>query len=251
MRRFCICLRYAIYAVAFTLFSFAVIPTQAQTEAGTTPPNSTLPAASTDNTGLHRASSACEARDYKPDGTVTNSEHFHRFASYVFSWQTIAGPAVATSLSQWLTSHKGYGSDPDAWGYHFGINLAGNVTGKFFSRYAGPAIFHQDDAYQPLGSGHSTSARLGHVLSHLLITDSADHTHHVFNVSAIPSSAINTASENLYEPHALRTASDNLAGFGEGLAVFVARDAYAEYHCAIRKLLPGHHHDDAFAPTNQ
>ena len=190
-----------------------------------------------------QSSRSCPDGDYRPQGTVTGSDHLYRFGCAVFSFQTILGPVVSTSFSQFLLSHKGYGSDGNAWGYHFGINLASNVTGKFFARLAMPAIFRQDDAYQPLGPGHSTGARLGHVVQHLFVTDSADHTHRVFNVSAIPSSALNAALQNAYEPHALRTAQDSAESFGINVAVFAAGDAYEEYHCNIIKLVPGHWHD--------
>jgi hypothetical protein len=235
---------------AFISFFIVAIPAHAQNQSSP-PPSDTTTTGATDNTGLHRSSSDCLSKDYKPDGTVTNSEHFRRFTAAVFSWQTIAGPAVSTSLSQWLTSHKGYGSDPNAWAYHFGINLAGNVTRKFLGRFVGPAIFHQDDAYQPLGPGHSTSSRMGHIFHHLIVTDSADHTHRVFNVSAIPASVVNTGFQNLYEPHEQRTVEHNLTSIALDLAVFSAGDAYAEYRCALKKLLPGHHHDDSSAPASR
>jgi hypothetical protein len=250
MRRFRQFRSTTIFAAAVALFCVAAIPARGQSQPTPPPPNATIASgAATDHAVSQPPSHRCPSSDYRPDGTVTNSEHLYRFGCAVFSWQTIAGPAVRTSFSQWTTSHKGYGSDPNAWGYHFGINLAGNVSGKFLARYAGPAIFHQDDAYQPLGPGHSTGARIRHILSHLVVTDSADHTHRVFNVSAIPASAVNTGLQNLYQPHALRTVGNNVAGFAEDLAVFAGSDAYTEYRCAILKLVPFRHPDSACAPS--
>lgn len=233
---------------AFLLLFIVVIPAHGQIQPAT-PPNIAAPGSATNNTAPHPSSGHRPCTDYKPDGTVTNSEHLRRLGRSVFSLQTIAGPAFVTSFSQWATSHKGYGSDPDAWGYHFGINLTRNVTGKFLAHYAAPAIFHQDDAYEPLGPGHSTGARIGHILHHIVITDSADHTHHVFNASAIPASAVNTGLQNLYAPHVLRNVGDNFETFGLNMAGFTAGDVYREYRCAILKLIPGRHHDNAPAPA--
>lgn len=247
MIRLCNCRRMKIVSAGLLLSLIAVIPAHAQIQPAT-PPKGATASAPPDNTGLHLL--PCPSTAYSAGAIVTNSIHWHRFERAMFSWQTIAGPAVSTSFSQWATSHKGYGSDPNAWGYHFGIDVAGNVSGKFLSRYAGPAIFRQDDAYQPLGSGYSTKTRIGHILSHLVLTQSADHTHRVFNVSAMPASAVNTGLQNLYEPHARRTVVYNLEGFALSLAGFAAGDAYQEYRCAIHRLIPGHRHHDLSAPSN-
>jgi hypothetical protein len=249
MRRFCSLRLTAILAAASTLFFLVVAPARGQIQPATRP-DATASGVTMGNTARHPSSDQHLCLNYKPDGTVTNAEHLRRFGRSVFSLQTIAGPAFVTSFSQWATSHKGYGSDPDAWGYHFGINLARNVTGKFLAHYAAPAIFHQDDAYQPLGSGHSTGARIGHILHHIIVTDSADHTHHVFNASAIPASAVNTGLQNLYAPHVLRNVGDNFETFGLNMAGFTAGDVYREYRCAIRKLIPGHHHDNSPASAS-
>jgi hypothetical protein len=235
----------AVLAAEFALFIIGTIPAHAQIQPA--------PAANPSSTGVpvgNTNSPQCLSTDYKAGEVVTNSIHARRFMRAVFSWQTIAGPAVSTSFSQWLTSHQGYGGNPDAWGYHFGIDVASNVSRKFLSRYAGPAIFHQDDSYRPLGPGHPIGSRFGHVLSHLFITESADQTHRVFNVSAFPASAVNTGLQNLYEPHVLRTVGNNLENFGLDVGVFAAGDAYQEFRCNILKLLPGHHQRDAAATAN-
>src|SRR5580704_7603473 len=69
---------------------------------------------------------------------INNSVHFHRFVGAVFGWETLIGPPVSAGSSQLFTSHAGYSSDGDGFAYHYGINLANNVEGKFFVRYAAP-----------------------------------------------------------------------------------------------------------------
>ena len=180
---------------------------------------------------------------------INNSVHFQRFFNSVFSWETLVGPPASVAFSQTLTSHAGYSSSGDGYVYHYAVNLANNVEGKFFARYAAPAIFHQDDAYHPLGPGYSTGARVGHIFAHIFVTRSADDSHQVFNASGIPSAVVTTLINNPQQPPEQRTVGKNFEGLAWKIGIFAADDAWTEYKGAIMRLVPGHRRDASAAGT--
>ena len=180
---------------------------------------------------------------------INNSVHFQRFFNAVFSWETLVGPPASVAFSQTLTSHAGYSSNGDGYVYHYAVNLTNNVEGKFFARYAAPAIFRQDDAYHPLGPEHSTGARVGHIFAHIFVTRSADDSHQVFNASGIPSAIVTTLINNPQEPPEQRTVGKNFEGLAWKIGIFAADDAWTEYKGAIMRLVPGHKREASAAGT--
>lgn len=178
---------------------------------------------------------------------ITNSVHFHRFVNAVFGWETLVGPPISALASQTLTSHAGYSSDGNGYAHHYGINLANNIEGKFFVRYAAPTIFRQDDAYRPVGSGHPFSSRLGHVFAHIFVTPSADDSHGEFNMSGIPSAIATALINNPQEPRQQRTVIKNVEAFGWNIGIFCAGDAWTEYKSSIMRLVPSHKRDSSAA----
>lgn len=171
-----------------------------------------------------------------PAAFVTECDHWGRFTSSLISVGTVASPAATTVLSQVLTSHDGFGSDAAGYGNHYGVNLIGNTSGKFFGKYVLPAAFRQDDVYVPARPGASIGARIGHLSKHLSITASADHSQSVFNVAGLPNSILNAALSNLYQPAPQRTAGASATRLAYSVAGFVVGDAFEEFKPEIRKM---------------
>jgi hypothetical protein len=179
------------------------------------------------------------------EGAVTVSDHFKTFTDSMVttlegSIQTVGAPLVTTGFSQLFTAHAGFGNDAAGFGQHYGVNVLGNVTGKFFGKFVLPSALHQDERYQCVGPGHSPIRRLGHVAEHLFMTRSADHSYMVFNASAIPNSLLTAALSNSYQPVEQRTAANSTARFGYNVLGFVAGDAYSEFKpdlCSLAALL--------------
>jgi hypothetical protein len=172
---------------------------------------------------------------------VTVSDHFKKFMDSTVATpggaiETLGAPLITTGFSQLFTSHAGFGNDGEGFGQHYGVNLLGNVSGKFFGKFVLPSTLHQDERYRAYGPEHSPIRRLGHIAEHLFLTCSADHSHMVFNASGIPNSILTAAISNTYQPVEQRTAADSAARFGYNVLGFVVGDAYTEFKPEICKL---------------
>lgn len=171
--------------------------------------------------------------------SVTVQDHFGCLIKAVIDWKTVAVPGVTAGASQLFTSHYGFSDDWSGYGKHYGVNVVGNVGGKFIGNFAIPALFHQDEQFVPLQDGSAPHDQFKNVFFHLFITRRADHSQpSVFNVSAIPGSAVNALLSNTYEPSRQRNAAATAQRFGWNIAGFVAGDAYAQFHCDLGKLVP-------------
>jgi hypothetical protein len=202
-------------------------------------------AAQTSTAGAQDASSATAVAQGSlgttEQDTVTVSDHFKTFSDSTFATvggaiQTVGAPLVTTSFSQLFTSHVGFADDGAGFGHHYGVNLLGNVSGKFLGKFVLPATFRQDERYLPAPSGSSPALRLGHIVKHIVIARSADHTRNVFNLSCVPNSLLTAALSNTYQPPEQRTAADSAARFGYNVLGFVLGDAYAEFQPDLRNL---------------
>jgi len=202
-------------------------------------------AAQTPATGTQDSGTATAPAQGAPgttdQNTVTVSDHFKKFSDSTFATvggaiQTVGAPLGTTSFSQLFTSHVGFADDGAGFGHHYGVNLLGNVSGKFLGKFVLPATFRQDELYVPAPSGSSPALRLGHIVKHIVIARSADHTHNVFNLSAIPNSLLTAALSNTYQPPEQRTAADSAARFGYNVLGFVMGDAFTEFQPDLRNL---------------
>lgn len=172
---------------------------------------------------------------------ISVSDHFKKFSDSTFATvggaiETVGAPLGTTAFSQLFTSHAGFGNDGTGFGHHYAVNLLGNVSGKFLGKFVLPSTFRQDERYVSAPSGSSPALRLGHIVKHLFIARSADHTRHVLNVSGIPNSLLTAALSNTYQPAEQRTAADSAARFGYNVLGFVLGDAYTEFQPDLRNL---------------
>jgi hypothetical protein len=165
---------------------------------------------------------------------LTVAEHFRRLAcGFTQGWdivQTFGAPAATAGYSQLLTSHAGFSGNLNGFGEHYGVNLLGGVSSKFLGQFALPAAFHQDDRYKAAPPNTPVFGRVGHILKHIVLTQSADRSHRdVFNVAALPNSLLSAALSNTYQPAAQRTVAASAQRFGWNLFGFSAGDAFSEY----------------------
>jgi hypothetical protein len=93
----------------------------------------------------------------------------------------------------------------------------------------------------PLGSASRWQDRLDHVVIHTIYTRHADHSRPlVFNVSAIPGSALTAALSNAYQPQEQRNLAGTAQRFAWNLAGYIAGDAFVEFRGDMAKLWPWH-----------
>jgi hypothetical protein len=182
-----------------------------------------------------------EAAKTQPEPVVTVSDHFKKLMDSTVATpggaiETAGAPFVTASFSQLFTSHAGFGNDAAGFGQHYGVNLLGNASGKILGKFVLPSLLHQDERYLPTKPGSAVINRLGHIVRHVVLTRSADHTRTVFNGSGIPNSALTAALSNSYQPSEQRTVANNATRFGYNVLGFVIGDCYTEFQPELRNL---------------
>ncbi len=178
-----------------------------------------------------------------PESTrlLTVEEHLKRlgcgFTQPLDIVQTFGAPLATDGFSQLLTSHAGYSGDINGFGEHYGVNLLGGLSSKFFGQFAFPAAFHQDDRYKRTDENTPAARRIGNIFKHLILTQPADENgHDVLNVAAIPNSLFCATLSNTYQPRVQRTAAASAQRFGWNLFGFSAGDAFSEFGPDLKKL---------------
>lgn len=167
-----------------------------------------------------------------PYSATTVAQHLACFDKSVWEWQTAAEPAATVFggilLKQWFGLTLATAGYPNSWPgreQHYGANLAGDLSGKFFGNFLMPSIFHEDPQYQPLTLDAVWYDRAEHVADHLIHTRS----NHLFNLSAWTTFGITAALSNLYVPQRQRTIGQTSARAGLNAAGFLAGDAFTEF----------------------
>jgi hypothetical protein len=84
--------------------------------------------------------------------SITDWGQFQRFTTSLFDWKTAVSPAVTVGLSRLAGIDDGFPRTWNGYAKHYGVNVLGNVSGKFFANFAFPALFHQDEQFQRRGS---------------------------------------------------------------------------------------------------
>jgi hypothetical protein len=190
--------------------------------------------ASRDSTAAAGSASASDTQCLPTETSLTTvKDHFKRlacgFEQPLDIIQTFGAPAATAGFSQLLTSHEGFSSDAGGYGRHYGVNLLGGVSSKVLGQFLLPTAFHQDDRYKHTKAGTPAWGRIGNILKHVIVTQSAGGSNEVFNVSALPNSLLSAALSNTYQPKPQRTAAASAQRFGWNLFGFSAGDAFAEF----------------------
>jgi hypothetical protein len=170
------------------------------------------------------------------DSHLTVGRHFKRFAKATLDWKTVVSPAATAEISQISPWHAGFANNSTGYLQHYRDNVIGNVSGKLWGTFLLPFLFKQNEKFKATEPGASLSDRLVHVLTHAIFTaSSAGNRSTVFNVGAVPATALNALLSDAYLPRQQRTVSSTFLGFGLGMAVFVAGDTYTEFHSMFQK----------------
>lgn len=207
----------------------------AQTGGNVTAPNASAPAAQAPAPATPPAQPCTTSADASPTAL---SDHLQIFECETFNWGTLADPLIADAGSYWVLGHPGYAAGWGAFGTAYRVNLVEDVSSDATRHLVFPAVFHQDERYEPLGQGHPWIGRAGHVLRHLILTANDDHTATVFNMSALPAVAANAGLDYYYKPASQRIAKNTAWDFASGVADRVLEDSLHEFSPEIHALLP-------------
>lgn len=148
------------------------------------------------------------------------------FGRATLSPETLLAPAATAAISNYWFKPAGFGSGGEGMGYHYGVSLADNVSGKFLRKFLFAAAARHQDSYCPLGSAIPFPQRLGNAALHSIFN--VPQTSHVFNWSALPASAAAAAFSNLYQPDEQRTLSATMERFGTNAAGYLVGDLLSE-----------------------
>ena len=148
------------------------------------------------------------------------------FVDATFSWETFILPAATGAASNYLFKPSGFGSGAEGLGYHYGVGLADNVSGKFLRKFAFAAAASHRDQYSPLGSTKPFKQRLLNVVLHSLFTD--PQASHAFNWSSLPASFAGAALSNVYQPDQQRTVLATFERSGTNAAGYFGSDLISE-----------------------
>jgi hypothetical protein len=158
--------------------------------------------------------------------SVTTWGHFLRFTDSVFDWKTAVSPAVTVGLSRLAGVDDGFARNWNGYAHHYGVNILGNVSGKFFGNFALPALFQQDEQFQRRRASGNPLNRISHVLIHAVW---AGQGRIPVNVSSLGGNAINAILANTYQPRAQRGVGATAQRFGLGMLLYAGSDAYTEF----------------------
>jgi hypothetical protein len=157
---------------------------------------------------------------------VTNRGHFKRFSTSVFDWKTAVSPAVSVGLSRLAGIDDGFPRNWNGYAQHYGVNVLGNLSGKFFANFAFPILFRQDEQFERRGATTGFLNRLTHVGLHAVW---AGQGLTPLNMSSLGGNTVNSILANAYQPQSQRTIGATAHRFGLGMLLYVGGDAYTEF----------------------
>lgn len=172
-----------------------------------------------------------------PDCPDTLGKHVDRYLNSQFSLAAAAQPLVTVVPDDWMHT-AGFPGGGDGFADRYRSEFLQEATGKLTRHLVFPAIFHQDEDYAPLGDGYPTGMRIRNALRHLLFTASADHTHEVFNMEALPAAGFDAVVANDFEPASERTTSTIIQNIGWSIGWRIAGDLLTEFEPDLRRLAP-------------
>ena len=188
----------------------------------------TNPQGAGDDRVVSTAQSPCPTGSFP----LTVADHFTCFNESVWDWKTVVEPLVTAGVGRWLGFNAGFPNTFSGFQGHYGVNLAGDISGKFFGNFLMPSLFHEDPQYIALGPAAQWYDRTEHIFAHLIHTRS----NHILNYSAVTSFVANAALANAYEPASQRTSGATGERVALNLAGYVAGDALTEFTPDIDRL---------------
>jgi len=180
---------------------------------------------------VYGASPVCSPEKTSP---VTPLGHLLRFTDSTFSWKTIVSPALTAGLAQWSGRNDGFPNNLNGYARHYGANILGNVSGKFFGSFVLPTLLQQDEKFERRGSSGRWLDRITHVFFHSVWVGQGLVP---MNVSGLGASGVSAILANAYLPQSQRTARASAIRFGLSTATYVAGDAYTEFSPDLERTL--------------
>jgi len=151
----------------------------------------------------------------------------HDFLAATVNFGTLWEPAVSAGWSNFVSKPAGFGTGAESYGYHYGVALADNVSGKFMRDFVFAAASHQPHAYVPLGSGTFPN-RIWHALKFTVIV-SSQASDPKFNWSGIPASLASAGLSNVYQPAQQRTVLATFERAGTNTAGYIFGNIWLEF----------------------
>jgi len=156
--------------------------------------------------------------------------HFKNFTDSTFQVETVAAPAFTAAFSNWVTKPAGFGTGAEGFGYHYGVSIADNVSGKFMRKFVFAAASGHEDKYVPKESG-TFFGRLVNAAGHSIFVD-PQAQHKSFNWSALPASFASSALSTAYQPSEQQTWSAALQRAATNSAGYLVGDLFTEFRSA-------------------
>jgi hypothetical protein len=155
------------------------------------------------------------------------SDKFRLFAQNSIEPVTFVGAGFDSGLAQAKDDDPSFGQGTTGYAKRYGAALADSVSGDFFHTYLFPVMFRQDPRYYRKLEG-TTTARLGHALSHVFVAES-DSGRKMFNFSEWLGATSSTALSNTYHPGNSRGLGPASRRVGLGIAGDMGFDVLREF----------------------
>ena len=160
------------------------------------------------------------------------NKYFKSFVDETFKNPgTVIQPAFTAAFSNWVTKPAGFGNGAEGFGYHYGVSVTDNVSGKFLRKFVFAAASGHVDDYQPKGKGKFFS-RFMNAAGHSVFVDPQAEKKS-FNWSGIPASFASAGLSSAYQPSEQQTWSATLQRAGTNGAGYLVGDLYKEFKCDI------------------
>ena len=125
-------------------------------------------------------------------------EKFHLFLQDTVEPVTFVGAGYEAGMSQAQDDDRSFGQGSAGYGKRYGAALADQASNGFFHTFLFPTVFREDPRYYRQSQG-STTARLGHAISHVFVAQN-DSGRRMFNFSEWLGGCSTVALSNLYHP---------------------------------------------------
>ncbi len=168
-----------------------------------------------------------------PVEPLTTSQKFELFANKAFDRFTFVKAAASAGIGQALDTPQGWGQGSAGFGRRYGAAWAGSVYGDFFTRFALPALLHQDPRYFRQGQGPA-GRRIGYAMSRVVVTR-GDNGRRQFNFSQVLGTLFAAALTNAYYPEEERRAGRTFARAGRQLALSAGLNVLKEFGPQLRR----------------
>ncbi len=174
-----------------------------------------------------------------PYAPLSPHQKFHLFTRQLYSPYTFVSAGIDATYAQMTGDPYEYGGGLEGWGKRLGASLAGTESGRFFSRFLFPAMFHQDPRYFPARPKSGFIRRAWYAASRVAITRN-DSGRSQFNYSEMFADLFTVSLANAYYPERERGFGDTLGRFGGTLLSNAGSNVTREFWPDIKRVFRRH-----------